>query len=481
MTSDELTRLTATEAADLIGRREITSLEYCDALIAQCETGCHLNAFSSRDWEALRQDAQNADAHLMGQLMGVPIVFKDNIETAMLTTTAGTGVLTDFRPGRNAPIVSALFAEGTLLGGKGNMHELAFGITTNNAVTGASRNPHDPAMIPGGSSGGVAVAVAAHMMPAGIGTDTGASIRLPAALCGCVGFRPTVGRYDNSGIVPISRTRDTAGPITRSVADVMLLDSILSRDKSTPSIDWRELRLGVPRQHFYADLDPEVAEVIERTLQLLSDAGIDLVDADLRDVSTLNTGVSAPVARYEFTRCLMAYIKCNGLDIDLHQVLDQVGSADVRQVLKADLSDPVPETVYRQAIEEFRPALQELYADYFRKNRLDAVIFPTSPLPARLIGQDETVELNGRRVPTFDAYIRNVDPASNAGIPGISIPAGLTASRLPVGIEIDGPAGSDTRLLAIAHRIEKVVSYQYDPSLLSARPRQSIENRQESS
>lgn len=459
MTPQDLTRLTVAQAAEWISRRKISSLEYCNALIERCEAHSHLNAFSDCDWDMLRADARCADAGPAGRLSGVPFALKDNIDTAKLTTTAGTGALAGFRPGRDAPVAAALFAEGALLGGKANMHELAFGITTNNAVTGASRNPHDPAMIPGGSSGGVAVAVAARLMPAGIGTDTGASVRLPAALCGCVGFRPTVGRYDNRGIVPISHTRDTAGPMTRSVEDAMLIDAVLSGDRlDTRPVAARGLRIGVPRQHFHADLDASVAHAAERSLRRLADAGVDLVEIDMPGIARLNADVSAPVARYEFTRDLVAYLRGHGVDLDLHRVLDQIGSPDVRRVLETELTAPVPEAVYRQAVGASRRALQAAYADYFGENRLDAAIFPTSPLPARPIGHDETVELNGRQVPTFDTYIRNVDPASNAGIPGISLPAGQTAAGLPVGMELDGPAGSDQRLLRIARLFEPMMA-----------------------
>jgi mandelamide amidase len=311
-------------------------------------------------------------------------------------------------------------------------------------------------MIPGGSSGGVAAAIAGFLMPAGIGTDTGASVRLPSALCGCVGFRPTVGRYRNSGIVPISHTRDTVGPIVRNVEDAALIDAVLAGKASTRLDHPGSIRIGVPRAYFYADLDSEVAAVTEQALARIAAAGIELVETDIPHVAELNAAVSAPVARFEFVRDLASYLKEHELHIDMQAVLEGVGSPDVRQVLTDELgSDATPEATYLRALTEDRPKLQRTYADYFGHNRLDAAIFPTAPLPARPIGHDEEVDLGGRLVSTFQTYIRNTDPASNAGIPGLSLPVGRTRRGLPVGMEIDGPVGSDRHLLRISFVLEE--------------------------
>src|SRR6185436_6272213 len=152
-------------------------------------------------------------------------------------------------------------------------HELAYGITNHNAAFGAARNPYDPSRIPGGSSGGVGVAVAARMAPAGIGSDTGGSVRIPAALCGIVGFRPTTGRWSQQGIVPISHTRDTAGPMARSVADCALLDAVVTGSTAAPAATLSGVRLGIPRGHFWQTLDSETARLLEAVLGQLEDAG----------------------------------------------------------------------------------------------------------------------------------------------------------------------------------------------------------------
>jgi Asp-tRNA(Asn)/Glu-tRNA(Gln) amidotransferase A subunit family amidase len=466
LSDSALLLFTLEDAVACIRSRRFSALEYCDACIDQCERTADLNAFSSQDWERLRRDARRADqgGHA-GLLAGVPLALKDNINTVDLTTSAGTGALKGFRAASNAGVAAALFAEGALLGAKANMHELAFGITTNNAVTGASRNPYDRNLIPGGSSGGTAVAVAARMMPAGIGTDTGGSVRVPAALCGIVGFRPSVGRYSGQGIVPISRTRDTAGPMTRNVADAVLIDAVLAGEtRPLDPISLGDIRIGLPKGHFFDDLDPEVAAIVAGAIDTLAKAGATLIPFDIADVAALNDAVSFPVALYEFKRDLTQYLRDYAPERSLEDIVAGIGSADVKGVVESQMgSEAMPEAVYLNAMGVERPRLQQVYETYFRSNRLDAALFPTTPLQARGIGEDETVELNGRRLPTFTTYIRNTDPGSNAGIPGISIPAGLTRAGLPVGIELDGAAGSDRSLLAVADAIQQALGFSAAP------------------
>lgn len=459
--------LSLEQAAAAIATRRLSAVDYCDAFIAQCERNSDLNALVSWDWEQLRASARRVDqGHAAGRaLAGIPLALKDNINTTGLPTTAGTGALKGFRAASDAPLAALLFAEGALLGAKAGMHELAFGITNNNGVTGAVRNPYDPARIPGGSSGGVAAAVAARMMPAGIGTDTGASVRLPAALCGLVGVRPSVGRYPGGGMVPISHTRDVPGPITRSVADAALIDAVVTKEAVSPGpIQLRDLRVGLPHAHFFEDLESEVAGVAARAVDDLRRAGVIFVQRDIEDIAPINAAVSFPVALYEFMQDLPAYLRENGLALTMADVLAGVGSPDVRDLIAWQMgSDAMPASVYAEALSVHRPRLQQAYADYFRANQIEAVLFPTAPLAACRIGEDETVELNGRRVPTFATYIRNTDPGSNAGIPGISLPAGLTRDGLPVGIELDGPFRSDRRLLGIARAMEEVLGFNATP------------------
>ena len=475
MRDTELIELTVVQAAAALRARACSCREYVEALVVRCEAMADLNAFVARDWDALLAAARAVDnrSGVRGPLAGVPLALKDNIDTATLTTSGATGALAGVIAPRNAPVAAALFDAGALLGAKANMHELAFGITNNNAVTGAARNPWDPTMIPGGSSGGSAVAVAARMMPGGVGTDTGGSVRLPAALCGLAGFRPSVGRYPGAGIIPISHTRDTAGPIGRTVADVRLLDAVMAGTggagakrgpgrASVPAL--RGLRLGVPRTAFYADLETEVAKEADRVLELLADRGVTLVEAEIPDVMELNAAVGFPIALHEFVRDLPRYLAGNGIERSMSEVLEGIGSPDVRGIVASQLGpEAMPEAAYRTALDIDRPRLQRTYADYFAEQRVEAVIFPTSPVSARPIGEDETIELDGERVPTFATFIRNTDPGSNAGIPGLSLPAGLTSTGLPVGMELDGPAGSDERLLAVAAAVEEAIGFDARP------------------
>ena len=478
----DLIELTVVEAAAALCERACSCREYVEALIARSEAMAGLNAFVSHDWDALLAAARAVDggSGTRGALAGVPLALKDNIATNTLTTSGATGALAGLVAPRNAPVAEALFDAGALLGAKANMHELAFGITNNNAVTGPARNPWDPLMIPGGSSGGTAVAVAARMMPGGLGTDTGGSVRLPAALCGLAGFRPSVGRYSGAGIIPISHTRDTAGPIARTVADLRLLDAVMactgagrpggagragSDPAPAPAPALAGLRLGVPRTVFFAELEPEVAAEAGRVLDLLSDLGVELVEADIPEVSELNAAVGFPIALYEFVRDLPRHLAENGLALSLEDVLGGIGSPDVRGIVASQLGpDAMPEAVYRKALDVDRPRLQRAFADYFAEHAVEAVIFPTSPVSARPIGDDETIELGGGRVPTFPTFIRNTDPGSNAGIPGLSLPTGLTSAGLPIGMELDGPAGSDERLLAIAAAVEEAVAFDARPN-----------------
>ena len=273
-----------------------------------------------------------------------------------MPTGGGTPALAKRVPADDAPIVKQLYAAGALLAGKANMHELAFGITSNNAFTGAARNPWDVSMVPGGSSGGSAAAVAARMVPASIGTDTGASVRLPAALCGVVGFRPSVGRYEGAGIIPISRTRDTAGPIARCVDDIALLDSVLSGDSTkTPTVSLSDCRLGVPRRDFFQGAETAVAELMEDTLQSLRRAGVTLVEVEIEDLSELNAAVGFPVVLYEFMRDLPRYLRESGYGLTTEDVAEAIASPDVAAIVRSQFgSSAVSKITYSNPVEALR-------------------------------------------------------------------------------------------------------------------------------
>ncbi|MDB5819523.1 MAG: putative indoleacetamide hydrolase [Rhizobacter sp.] len=457
--ADSLIALTLTDAAARIARGSLRSVDLAKALLAQGAATASLNALISQDDAAVLAAAAEADAsrpRIDRPLHGVPIIIKDNIDVASTASSAGSRSMAHLVPQRDATLVARLKAAGAIVLGKANMHEFAYGITTTNSHFGAARNPYDPTRIPGGSSGGTAAAVAARMAPAGIGTDTGGSMRVPAALCGLVGFRPSTGRWPADGIVPISATLDTPGPMARSVADCVLLDGVVTGgDTALAPASLGGLRIGVPREYYWSPLDPGVSDVAERTLATLAAAGVELVPCDVAAVAHLTASGIFPIAMFETLPGLRSHHERHGWPFDAAALTAMIDSPDVRGVFDSLIGpDAMPESAYREAMDHVRPQLQAALAACFAEMRIDALIFPTTPLPASPIGDDETVEFVGERAPTFPTYIRNTGPGALAGLPGISLPIGLTAQGLPVGIELDGPVGSDERLLAIALAIE---------------------------
>ena len=469
LSDHDLTRLTVVKAAQLIREGEIRSVQLTRALLKKIHANRDLNAFITVDAEKALQAARRADAERqrcnpreLGPLHGVPLVAKDNIHVAGIRNTAGTPGLTNFVPDEDAPVVQALLDAGAIILGKTNMHELAFGITSNNAAFGAVKTPYDRTKFAGGSSGGTGSAVGARLAPGGLGTDTGGSVRIPAALNGIAGLRPTIHRYSQVGVTPISSTRDTPGPMARTVADLILLDSVITRDwRKVRPVDPDRIRLGMVPEMFQ-NIDQETLELTERALRRLGRAGVEIIEVQMPGLTELNNQAAFPIALFEANRDISAYLREYRTGLTLTQLAARIASPDVKGVFDTFVvpgaPQAIPEPVYRNAITVVRPQMQQLYADTFNNNRIDAIIFPTTPLPASPVaGSDETVELNGVRVPTFPTYIRNTDADAVAGVPGISLPMALTKKGLPIGIEIDGPAGSDRRLLGIALTLEKIL------------------------
>ncbi|MGR8947448.1 MAG: indoleacetamide hydrolase [Gammaproteobacteria bacterium] len=400
-----------------------------------------------------------------GRLSGVTIALKDTIHATGMPNTAGTAALENFIPREDAPIVKRLKDAGGIIVGKTNMHELAYGITSNNAHFGAAKNPYDPSRFPGGSSGGSAAAVAARIVKAAIAGDTGGSIRIPAALCGVIGFRPSPGRYPGGGVTPISHTRDVVGPVALKMADITLLDSVLAAQAEvTEAAKIKSLRIGVVRDPFYLNLNPETARATERALETIRKAGATLVEMDLPAISELVEKTAMPVALYETMLDLPAYLREYNTNVDLARLAAGIESPDVRGLFDMLMKDDngngipgglIPTAVYQEAMDVHRPALIALFHEYFSAHQIDAIAFPTTILPASPIENCiETVAHNGEQVPTFATYIRNAEPASLAGLPGITLPIGLTNAGIPLAMELDAACGNDDHLLAIARAIE---------------------------
>lgn len=459
-----LEELTLTAAAAAIRRGELSSARYVAVLLERCAAAAAVNAFLTLEEDRVLCAAHRADELLrcgttLGPLHGVPVVLKDNFDTVDLATSGGTPALRNHRPRSNAVVVQRLLDAGALILGKTNMHELALGATNHNTAFGPARNPYDLARIPGGSSGGTAAAIAGRCAPAGLGTDTGGSIRVPASLCGIVGFRPTTGRWSQRGIIPISHTRDTAGPMTRSVADARLLDSIVTGDEARPPLgSLRGIRLGVPRRHFYEDLDPSVASTTGMVFERLESAGAILIEGEVRRVTELDAAAGFPIALHEVVTDLTRYLNEHAIGIDLNELASPIASPDVRDLLSGAMGRRrISDEAYCAALLDHRPALQQAYREFFAELDVAAAIFPTTPLPAARIGDDEVCPLNGKLVPTFTTFTRNTAPGSLAGLPGIALPSGMTSDGLPIGIALDGPTGSDRHLLELAAAIEALL------------------------
>jgi indoleacetamide hydrolase len=436
----------------------LTSVALAKALAKRTHDHESLHGYAAFDEAALLRQAAEADQRIAAgenlPLLGVPIALKDNIDSVDYPSSAGTSSLMGLIPQADSEVATRLRAAGALIAGKANMHELAFGITTDNPVTGQARNPWNAERIPGGSSGGSGVVVAAGLVPASIGTDTGGSVRVPAALCGVVGLRPTTGRVSGRGIAPISLTRDTAGPIARSVADCALLDSVLTgASEALPVASLSGARLGIPENHFWEDLDPGVRSVAEAAVEKLRAAGAQVVSVALPGVSDLNAAIGFPIALHEFVRDMRDYLVYARRGVTLEALVAGIKSPDVKEVVTPLLDEgAVPESVYREALAS-RTRLQEMYTQAFATSGVQALIFPTTPLVAAKTREKTDVVLNGKPQPLFPTFIRNTDPGSNAGLPGLTLPVGLS-DGLPVGLSLDGPAGSDRLLLALGMEIE---------------------------
>ncbi|WP_246009932.1 amidase family protein [Actinokineospora cianjurensis] len=379
-----------------------------------------------------------ATTHGGGLLAGIPFSVKDNIDVRGCVTTAGSPLLRATPAEVDASVVSAIRQEGAVVLGKTNLHELAFGITSNNKAFGPVRNPVDPSRSAGGSSGGSAVSVASGAVPFGLGTDTGGSVTIPAAYCGVVGFRPTTGRYPGDGVVTLSTTRDTVGVHARTVRDVRTVDEIITGEPAV-SQSLAGLRVGLPGNRF-RDLNPDIEDAIAAFVSTVEQGGAALVDLDLAELDHLAHTGNVLVFR-EAPRLL-----ASRTDHAVEDWPNHIASPDVRSLVEG-MAEPVPVEHYEAARAD-RRQLCRRYLDLFAQ--VDVLLFPTSPVPPPLLGADDVISLNGRLLPTFPTVTRNVTPGTVAGLPMISVPAGTTAAGLPVGICLEARPFADARLLAAA-------------------------------
>ena len=463
-------------ATDLIAEIEgggRTAVSAMEDTIAAIEARPELNAIAHMNAEAALAAAGAVDdGEVTGPLAGLPIVVKDNIQVEGLPTGAGTPALQASVPAQNAPVVQKLVEAGAIVVATTNMHELAFGISGYNPTyqTGPEpgvRNPYDTTRFAGGSSSGTGAIIGAGAVRAGFGTDTGGSVRVPAAINGISGLRPTMGRYSAEAIVPISHTRDTPGIIAASVSDIELLDRIIAGGEPVEPADLGNIRLGVGTASV-SGLDADVKATWDDVVAKLEGAGVTLVEVDDSAIFEGSGMISFPIALSEARPDLEKYLATYAPDVTIDALVAEISSPDVKgtyemMVLPGQLPSPdgmvEGAPIYDSAMAEGRPALISAYNTLFDESDIDALIFPTVPqVAAEASAASSSPEM-------FGAFIRNTDPGSNAGLPGLSIAAGLGASSgLPVGIELDGPAGSDRDLIAIGLAVETLLGRTPPPT-----------------
>ena len=459
-----LTNLSASDAVRGMAQGEFTVERYAEALLTRCASHKALNAFITLEPAHVLEQARACDharrmGAKLGPLFGLPIPVKDSVNTQEYPTTGGTPALRHFRPAADAPVVAALKAAGALVLGKTNLHELSYGWTSNNLAFRAVHNPYDLQRIPGGSSGGTAAAIAARLAPLGVAEDTEGSIRVPAAFCGIAGFRPTTQRYSTRACIPISPLFDQVGPHARNVGDLALFDSVVANDwaaLTTAPLDG--VRLGLIRDYWYTDLDPEVERLTNLALARLRAAGAIIVEGTLPGLAKLIALTTDQVQNHDVRFALADYLEKYDTGVSLDQLVAQA-SKDIRETFQSDVlpggANVVSEAVYAAARDQHLPALRRLYRDYFAQAQVAAIVFPATMVPPPLIGSETTVPTtDGRRLPFDVAVARNIAPGSTAGLPGLVLPAGMTRDGLPVALEFDGAAGTDRALLALGSSLE---------------------------
>jgi Asp-tRNA(Asn)/Glu-tRNA(Gln) amidotransferase A subunit family amidase len=463
---DPLTELTASAAVRAMRSGELRAVSYASALLsaAQAETG--LNAFITLESEAVLEGARLADkarsaGSNLGALHGLPIAVKDSVHVAGMPATNGTKSLADFRPRADAEIVARLREAGALVLGKTNMTELSFGWTSNNGTFGAVRNPYHPDLVPGGSSGGSAAAVSGRVAPMAIGADTLGSIRIPAAFCGVVGFRPTFGRYPNRGAFGLTDDKlDQLGPIARTVDDIALFDSVFTgAEPVLPRRSLAGVRIGVPPFYFQG-IESTVSTVIDVALARLLDAGAVLVDVDVPASIQTAFDVAAAIMLFESMPSVTGYLDTSDAGVTFDELVEQL--ADGKREFFMSVAMPPgrpPQDAYDAMLAQ-RVELQAAVRQYFQGHDVTMLAFPSVGAPPPPIGEEHHVRIDGEEVSFFGAFGRNTALAPAAGIPALTLPAGMSSTGLPVGLELTGASGDDREVLELGAAIERALGFR---------------------
>lgn len=461
----DLVFLSIEQAGRLIRSRKISPVELLEAVLARIERlDPKINAFITMLADEARRGARQAEREILrgryrGPLHGVPIALKDNFWTRGIRTTAGSKILRDFVPEADSTVAQRLARAGAVLIGKTNLHEFAYGVTTENPHFGPTRNPWALDRIPGGSSGGSAAAIAAGLCLGSVGTDTGGSIRIPSALCGIAGLKPTYGRVSCYGVVPLARSLDHVGPLARTVADVaILLRAIAGRDpldsttvrKPVPNYAGAlqarlgRFRLGRPRNYFFDHLDGEVERALEAAVLELEKLGAKIEEVSLPHIED-SVEPSTHLALAEATRFHEAagYFPARAEDY----------GEDVRKRLI--MGDEVRAVNYLAALEARGRVAEDFQSAL---DRVDALLAPTVPVAAPKLGE-KVIAIGSEEESVRSALVRLNRPANFVGLPALSIPCGFTRDGLPIGLQLIGRAWEEARLLRIAHAYEQATEW----------------------
>ena len=475
----DVTELTLVEARDALRARQVSSAELTDAYLDRIAAlDPQLGVFVTVTGEEARAAARAADARRAAgedaPLLGVPIALKDVLCTAGVRTTCSSRILESFVPPFSATVVERLQAAGAVALGKTNMDEFAMGSSTENSAFFPTRNPWDPERVPGGSSGGSAAAVAASLAPASLGTDTGGSIRQPAALCGVVGLKPTYGRVSRYGLVAFASSLDQIGPFAWTAADCALLlniiagpDSLDSTALPDPAPDYlaeldgelRGLRVGVPREYLTAGLEPGVESAVRAAIDQLAALG-----AEVGEVSLPHTeyGVavyyliapaeaSSNLARYDGVKYGYSVAAPSLLDGYFRTREEGFGPEVKRRIMLGTyaLSAGYYDAYYRKA-QQVRTLIKGDFDRAFEQ--FDVLAAPTSPTVAFRLGEKVADPLA--------MYLSDVCtiPVNLAGLPGLSLPCGFV-DDLPVGLQLIGPPLAEGRLLRVAQRYQEATPW----------------------
>lgn len=462
-----------------IKRRELSPVELTKAYLRRIEEyNAVYNAFVTIDREGALEQARAAEREIAGgsyrgPLHGIPIAHKDLYCTKGMRTTAGSRVLWDYVPDYDATVVRKYREAGTIVLGKTNTHEFAYGPTSKISAFGPSKNPWDPDRITAGSSGGSAVAVLLSMCGAATGTDTGGSIRMPSSACGIVGIKPTFGLVSRFGVVPLCWTMDHAGPMTRTVRDAaLMLQPIAGRDPNDPTTakrtppdyaaaltgEVRGLRIGVPTSHFYDGVDPEVAAIVMRAVAVLEHLGAETREVaipfiEYADIASTILHLSEPPAYHDDT------IRAHP-ELFTQRIRKQILMGSY--ILAKD---------YVQA-ERYRRLLGQSFAKAFAD--VDVLITPTLPVVAPRLS-DDMIIIRDKEQPVFLAMEHNTVPLDLTGLPALTLPCGFSVHGLPVGMQVVAPAFREDLAFKVGDAYERATDWRAkQPEVLTAESRSDL-------